>query len=189
MLIDDFDTLDTLRRLVRQLSSDATAQEDLLQEALIHLWLREACRPGQRRSWYLRSCWLHLHNLLRSGRSVDCPKHRPACCVGGPGDGSGSETSEDAHAEAAIFSEVSAHEIISLVSPWLTTGEKRVLSDLAEGLTTREIARRLHVSHTAVIKRRRRIAALALKLGIAPPPKVSPGLNGHPRRPHWQAAG
>jgi DNA-binding NarL/FixJ family response regulator len=44
-----------------------------------------------------------------------------------------------------------------------------VLQWLSEGRGTREIAKRLGISHPMVIKHRRKIAALAQKLSIAEP--------------------
>src|SRR6266540_5784946 len=66
----------TLLRVVATLTSDRWIQEDLLQEAVIHLWQLKNRRPGQSASWYFKSCQLHLLNLLRKGRSIDSLKHR-----------------------------------------------------------------------------------------------------------------
>ena len=50
----------TLLRVVATLTSDRWIQEDLLQEAVIHLWQLKKQRPGQSASWYFKSCQLHL---------------------------------------------------------------------------------------------------------------------------------
>src|SRR2546427_3728704 len=76
MLIDDARTRELLARIVHRLSSDSAIREDLMQEALVHLWLLEERRPGQRQSWYLQSCKFHLQNYITAGRSVDSPKRR-----------------------------------------------------------------------------------------------------------------
>src|SRR6266516_7608350 len=74
MLVDEHSTREVLRRLIQKLASSPALWDDLLQEALIHLWMIEARRPGQTRSWYLQSCKFHLLHYLASGRSVDSNK-------------------------------------------------------------------------------------------------------------------
>src|SRR6267142_2638164 len=76
MFVDELSTRDSLVRMVRKLTANAALREDLLQEALIHLWLTETRRPGQTRSWYRQSCKYHLLHYLASGRSVDSGKRR-----------------------------------------------------------------------------------------------------------------
>src|SRR5215213_483612 len=76
MLVDEVSTRDALVRMVRRMTGNTALREDLLQEALIHLWLTEARRPGQTKSWYLQSCKYHLLHYLASGRSVDSAKRR-----------------------------------------------------------------------------------------------------------------
>src|SRR5262249_16588809 len=76
MHVDKLEIRETLERLIRRLVSDANLWEDLLQEALLHLWLIETRRPGQTRSWYLQSCKFHLLHYLASGRSIDSGKRR-----------------------------------------------------------------------------------------------------------------
>ena len=70
MLIDDVRTRELLSRIVSRLSTNPTGRDDLMQEALVHLWLLEERRPGQRQSWYLQSCKFHLQNYIAAGRSV-----------------------------------------------------------------------------------------------------------------------
>ncbi len=74
-----------LADLVRSLTTDTDLQEDLLQEALLHLWQKELERPGQTLSWYLQSCHFHLLDLLKTGRSVHDLRHR-GCLVEIPGE-------------------------------------------------------------------------------------------------------
>src|SRR6478672_4836873 len=69
-------TRDLLRRLVRTITANPVLWDDLLQEALIHLWTIEARRPGFTRSWYLQSCKSHLLHYLAAGRSIDSMKRR-----------------------------------------------------------------------------------------------------------------
>src|SRR5882724_11470942 len=76
MFVDELSTRESLVRMVRRMTVNLALREDLLQEALIHLWLTEARRPSQTKSWYLQSCKYHLLHYLAAGRSVDSGKRR-----------------------------------------------------------------------------------------------------------------
>ena len=76
MFIDEESIRECLQRMIRRITPNLTLRDDLLQEALIHLWLTEARRPAQTRSWYLQSVKFHLLHYLASGRSVDSGKRR-----------------------------------------------------------------------------------------------------------------
>ena len=71
MHVDNSSTLESLKRLVSRTTSNRTLQQDLLQEAIIHLWLTETNRPNQTTSWYLQSCKFHIQHYMASGRSID----------------------------------------------------------------------------------------------------------------------
>jgi len=167
MLIDDVRARELLGRIVYRLTADRALREDLMQEALVHLWLLEARRPRQSRSWYLQNCKFHLQNHIAAGKSVDSLKRRRGklsfvtdC----------QEIEEFASASAfedTVVGPVSVRDIIALLSCQLTEIQKAILIYLAEGMHAREIAQRLKISHPTVIKHRRKIAALAIRLGIA----------------------
>jgi DNA-directed RNA polymerase specialized sigma24 family protein len=160
MYMDEPAMVNSLRRLVTRLTWNRSLQQDLLQEALIHLWLIETRRPGQTISWYLQSCRFHLQHYLSSGRSVDSAKRRAGQVdPQDPLDTEETETSED-----LLFSEVSTRDLIELLSHHLSPPEKAVLDCLAEGLGPREIGRRLQISHTMARKHRFRIAELLTRL-------------------------
>src|SRR5260370_13529168 len=76
MFVDERATRDSLARMIRRLTANLALREDLLQEALVHIWLTEVGRPSQTKSWYLQSCKYHLLHYLASGRSVDSAKRR-----------------------------------------------------------------------------------------------------------------
>src|ERR1051325_9418111 len=76
MHVDQPRTKELLGRLVQNITSNLALWDDLLQEALIHLWMIEIRRPGQTRSWYLQSCKFHLLHYLACGRSIDSIKRR-----------------------------------------------------------------------------------------------------------------
>ncbi len=143
-----------------------------MQEALVHLWLLEARRPGQRESWYLQSCKFHLQNYVSSGRSVDSPKRR-AGKIGYEDDESRYDRAFESSRDSLVFTLVSARDIFLMLSCRLTPFEQAILGHLSEGLGAREIAERLEVTHPTVIKYRRKIAAMAIRLGIPPLPKYS----------------
>src|SRR5437899_1659078 len=65
---------EALAGMIRSMTPNPALREDLLQEAMVHLWLTETRRPDQTRSWYLQSCRFHLQHYLNSGRSIDSGK-------------------------------------------------------------------------------------------------------------------
>src|SRR5881396_2617575 len=160
MFVDEVSTKESLVRMIRRATPNHALRDDLLQEALVHLWLTEARRPGQTKSWYLHSCKFHLLHYLASGRSIDALKRR---------DGQiDFEADSDYDVEAgtgdSVLSSVCARELIALLSRQLLPPEKAVLECLADGLGPREIGRRLNISHTMVIKHRCKIASLVTRL-------------------------
>ncbi len=180
MLVDEASTRESLGRLIRRMTGNLALREDLLQEALIHLWLTQARRPGQTKSWYVQSCKFHLLHYLASGRSVDSAKRR----------GRRFEPDDDADKEErylevgdsgnSVYTWVSARDIISSLSPQLAPHERAVLNCFADGLGPREIGRRLNMSHTMVIKHRHKIAALLTRLEVPSLPRLQkPGSNGN----------
>ena len=142
--------------------------DDLMQEALLHLWRQETDYPGQSPQWYVESCRFYLQNFLRQGRSVDSLKHyRDRIFLREkPFDGTHPDEPEDPN--AVQWDEVGVNDIIAELTQWLTPQEKDTLRCLMDGWTARETARRLNVSHTLVNRHRSRIASLTLKLGVAP---------------------
>jgi len=158
-----------LTRMIRRLTPNPALREDLLQEAMVHLWLTQTRRPDQTRSWYLQSCRFHLQHYLNSGRSIDSGKrwrHQMPM----------TEHSEDEEVAAepgdsgnSVVNSVSLREIMSLLSLALTHQEQAVLECLADGLGLREIGRKLKLSHTMVIRHRRKIAAVLTRLELPSP--------------------
>src|SRR6266404_8830301 len=194
MFVDELSTRESLVRMVRRMTANLALREDLLQEALIHLWLTEARRPSQTRSWYLQSCKYHLLHYLASGRSIDSGKRR-AGQLQLPNEFDEWDASEESESENSVFTWVSARDIISLLAPQLLPHEKAVLHCFADGLGPREIGRKLKMSHTMVIKHRRKIASLFNRLELPKPssalvrpilPLNKNGSNGHRR---WKGNG
>ncbi len=170
---------EALLRMIQRMTTNQTLRDDLLQEASVHSWLTEMRRPGPTSSWYLQSCKFHLQHYLASGRSVDSHK-RGASRIDQATDTEDGESLEELRDSGdTVFTWVSAREIMALLSPHLSETERAVLECLAEGLGPREIGRELNISHTMVIKHRRRIALLLSRLNeLGVPRGVSAGTNG-----------
>ena len=190
MFVDELSTKDSLVRMVRRMTANLALREDLLQEALIHLWLTEARRPGQTKSWYLQSCKYHLLHYLASGRSIDSGKRRAGQLLPNHDADHSDGFPEEMDSGNSVFTCVSARDIISLLSPQLLPQEKAVLNCFADGLGPREIGRKLKMSHTMVIKHRRKIASLFNRLDLPlrqqlPRSKVAVrhALNGFQKQP------
>ena len=176
------ETRAVVRRIAFKFTGDPALQDDLTQEALVHLWLREEECPGQTQSWYLQSCRFFLQNFMRHGRSVDSAKHFGSACVSTDLEASMEELDDDGSlGQASVHALVSTREILALLSKSLTPAERLILFCLADGLGARDIASRLNMSHTSVIRHRRRIAALALRFGVEPLPNRN-GLRGRTTR-------
>ena len=170
MLVNQKQTREVLRQIVFKVSSDLALHEDLTQEAFLHLWLREQQCPGQTQSWYLQSCRFFLQNFLRTGRSIDSRRRHKVLCSPAEVNARDPEALDEAAAGGSVVEQVSAREILALLARWLRPVEVQILGCLGEGFGVREIATRLNLSHTSVIRHRRNIARLALKLGVEPPP-------------------
>ncbi len=178
MLVEQEGTRHTVRRIVFNITTNQGLHDDLAQEAFVHLWLRETERPGQTESWYFQSCRFHLQNYLRCGRSVDSNRRYTNLCVSAELVADPDLCSEqDGAASDSVVDQVSAREITALLEKSLTPLQRQVLECLAAGASVRETAARLKITHTSVMRYRRRIASLAMRLGIEPPP----GLNGQAR--------
>jgi DNA-directed RNA polymerase specialized sigma24 family protein len=183
MLVYQKETRAVVRRIVFKLTGDHALQDDLIQEALLHLWLREQQCPGQSQSWYLQSCRFFLQNFMRNGRSVDSAKHFRSVCISDELDESMEKSDADGSLNhGSVQALVSTREILALLSKWLTPIERLILACLADGLGVRDISSRLNISHTSVIRYRRRIASLALKFGVEPLPRRN-GFKNRPRKP------
>ena len=168
LLTDKLAVRKALLRMVIRLEENFHAREDLLQEALVCFWSRARQYPGQRLGWYLQSVNFYLHHLKTSGRSLDSPKHRRAQAAFA-GDCAGWRESLDIlDFDEGIMSEVHARDILCVLVDRLKPIDQIILGELAEGLRVCEIAEKLKVSHVFVVQHRRRIARVAINLGISP---------------------
>jgi RNA polymerase sigma factor (sigma-70 family) len=168
MLFENLEMQLRLRRIVIRFADDAGLYQDLMQEAMIHLWHLEEQDPSRNEAWYLQGCRFHLQNSLRQGRSVDSLKHFRSRVLHREQTPEGDSLFEPAEPMGSLLEEVSVNDSLAELCRWLTPPEQETLLCLMEGLTARESAKRLNVSHTLVNRHRSHIAKLALKLGIAP---------------------
>jgi len=164
MFVDERSTRESLVRMVRKITANGALQDDLLQEALVHLWLTETSRPGQTKSWYLQSCRFHLSHYLAAGRSVDSAKRRGGQARFDDDLERPIEVIEEVDSGESVFGLVSARDLVALLSALLGRQERIVLECFADGLKLREISRRLKISHTMVIRHRSKIASLLKRL-------------------------
>ncbi|HEV2391413.1 MAG TPA: hypothetical protein VG146_03520 [Verrucomicrobiae bacterium] len=112
---------------------------------------------------YVDSCLLRARNVLKIGRSIDAPKRQPlrlaledcAACLIDPDD---------------VLQNVCAHDLLRLMVAVLDPFDAAVLLLLYDGFRVNEIALALHVSHPAIARHRRKVAAAALKLGVSSKP-------------------
>jgi RNA polymerase sigma factor (sigma-70 family) len=181
MLIEDLETLEQLGKMVVRLTSNPALREDLMQEALIHLWQVQEQTPGQTKHWYIQNCRFHLLHYLALGRSVDSPKRRASQVQPLEHEQDEDDLLDRFESADTVVQDVSARDILSSLSKRLSNREVTILHWLADGLGTREIAKRLGISHPMVVKHRRKIAALARKLAIGPPAKTVPVSHGEPQ--------
>src|SRR5438067_507480 len=120
MLIDQTEIREMLRRIVFRLPVNQAMHEDLIQEALVHLWLREKQRPGQTDGWYFQSCRFFLQNYLRNGRSVDSAKRSQAGHSPAKSAESLEACSEELISRDSVLALVSARDILFCLRKWLT---------------------------------------------------------------------
>jgi RNA polymerase sigma factor (sigma-70 family) len=141
-------------------------REDGLQSALLRYWQLTQESPGKTASWYLLRCRGIILDRLKRGTSVDSPRRRWLGC---------SIDAEDVEAMPGtpeLVSETNPAQLVSILDALnemrarLDGRENAILQLLFEGNTTREVAKRVHISPAAVSKRRRRIRSVAREIGF-----------------------
>lgn len=133
-----------LKRITYKLNGYSTLfnHEDLYQEALIHLW--EDFTSGQLKdktdSYILQGCYFHLKNYLR--------KAREKATLVNLDDLTANQKEPQAPPEDLDTPMI----IDGILNNGLTKREKAVFRFCLEGLTLREIGRRIGVSHVMALK-------------------------------------
>ena len=166
LLIDNAAFKAALARLAGRMTSNPSMREELLQEAMVHLWITEVRRPGQTRSWYLQSCRFHLQHYLSAGRSIDSGRRslQGHSLTGDSETDEGFEWGDLEDERSSVVPLVSERDLIYVLRGRLNLEERAVLDGLADGIGLREIGRRLGLSHTMVRNHRRKIASLTSRL-------------------------
>jgi DNA-directed RNA polymerase specialized sigma24 family protein len=160
-----------LARLVARMERDPSARQDFMQEATSHFWMKTVQRPGQSLDWYLKSCKYHLQHYRVAGCSVDALKHHGAQVTFAEAYEEHVSQIDTSKLGAGVMSEVISRDMMAVLSPRLESLDRSILRLMNEGLGMHEIANLLHISHQFANRRRCKIAAIAIALGIFPPSK------------------
>jgi RNA polymerase sigma factor (sigma-70 family) len=150
----------TLRRITRKLNGNLAFMDDqdLYQEALMHLWTKFAARDldDKTDSYMLQGCYFHLKNHLR--KSQDGP---PLLSLNEPAGEDGFSLADILPTEgASSVEEVEGRlQLEAITGTGVSDREKAVLFCCLEDMTTREIGQRLGISHVSVVKIRNKIRA------------------------------
>jgi len=145
-----------LKRITYKLSRHLGhfSNDDLLQEALLHLWLdfQKGKLKDKTDSYILQGCYFHLKNYMR----VNVEKVSLVRLSGLAND-QGEEVDLDSilplESGEPLFENLHCKMLVEqIMNNGLTLREKEVFALSLEGLTTREIGARIGVSHVMVVK-------------------------------------
>ena len=134
--------------------------DDLYQESLLHLWnaSRENKLADKTDSYILQGCYFHLRNCIRKINEKPNTLSLESMF----------DTQSDSSAADVLLNRcVVSPDMRDQLDTILVAGaisnngfsprEKRIIFSLSEGLTTRQIGRRLGVSHVSVVKMLKKI--------------------------------
>ena len=148
----------TLKRLTKKLNGHHTffSDEDLYQEALIHLWIsfNKGTILDKTDSYILQGCYFFLRNYLRT--VLD---QVPFVSLNAPLGEEGVSLEDYLPFEDTNYFEyiTSKVDMDTLEEKHLTTRERETLHLFVEGMSMREIGSKLGISHMMVWKIRNRI--------------------------------
>jgi RNA polymerase sigma factor (sigma-70 family) len=148
----------TLQRITQKLNGHFTFMdhEDLFQEAVLHLWtdFQGGSLDDKTDSYLLQGCYFHLKNYIRTVQDK-----APLVSLSDVVDEEAVRLEEILETEdVAAFDYVDGKmQVEALLDTGLTQREQDVLSLSIEGLTTREIGKKLGISHVAVVKVRNKL--------------------------------
>ena len=143
----------TIKRIAYRLNGKyrTFSHEDLYQEAIIHLWLNFKAGKLDKKtdSYMLQGCYFHLKNYIRKVNEKTQVSLDAIICAGDEFldmqgfliDGKQQDIRE------LLDIKLLAQEV---TDKGISVREKFVLESLSHGLTTREIGRRLSLSHVMV---------------------------------------
>ncbi|MBU1726739.1 MAG: sigma-70 family RNA polymerase sigma factor [Candidatus Omnitrophica bacterium] len=146
----------TLKRITYRLNYHFTFfnDEDLFQEALIHLWqdFNAGELSDKTDSYILQGCYFHLKNYLRKHLararfvSIEASLNEEKFTL------EGSLSLEDEKSSRYLDDLHTKMLIEAIRNNGLSPREKEVFNFLSQNLTTRQIGERLGVSHVSVVK-------------------------------------
>jgi RNA polymerase sigma factor (sigma-70 family) len=157
----------TIKRIAHKLNGHYTFfnDEDLYQEALAHLWVgfREGAIGDKTDSYILQGCYYHMKNYIRKTQdnAILVSLNNPV--------GEDGTVMEDMLPSDGInpFEYLeSIMEIETAENNCLTQREKEILSYFLEGMSMREIGRKIGISHVMVLKIRNRIKEKYTKFNL-----------------------
>jgi hypothetical protein len=158
-------------------------REDSYQSALLRYCQLARENPGKSTSWYLVRCRGFIQDGLKRGTSVDSPKRRRFGCPIADETGD-----EDFAGIPELVFEIDPHKLISVLDALkemrvrLDGRENAILELLFEGNGTREVAKCLHISPSAVSKCNRRIRSVALQIGLCREAKAARRKNKNEKK-------
>lgn len=134
----------TLKRITCKLNGQHCFfdEEDLYQEALIHLWnnFKQGRLNHKTDSYILQGCFFHLKNYLRKVRLKAALVNLD-------------DLADNQKEPQALSEDLDTPMVIeAILNNGLSKREKEIFSFSLEGLTVREIGSRLGISHVRVVK-------------------------------------
>jgi RNA polymerase sigma factor (sigma-70 family) len=148
----------TLKRITHRLNGHHSFfnDEDLLQEALLHLWIHynDGSLSDKTDSYILQGCYFHLRNYLRK---VHDKATMVSLNTATTDDGVRLEEYLTADGVTPIDYLESRMQVEAGEEKYLTERERAILSFILEGMSMREIGSKLGISHVMVLKIRNKI--------------------------------
>ena len=160
----DFDTfLNRIEQKLEQISlkyagyTDILDADDLLSEMKLHLW--ESWGKGELKdktdSYAVQSAYFFARNLMRKTR--DAAKKMSIDEILDDGEAPLKDTIPDPN--PGVFEITDGNRIVDkIMNNGFSPVEKIIVGMLCEGYTAREIGKKLHISHTMVIKHKNHMA-------------------------------
>ena len=150
----------TVKRIAYKLNGRyrSFSHDDLYQEAFLHLWndFRAKKLEDKTDSYILQGCYFHLKNYIRK------VNERPVISLDMQVNEEGLSLEEVLPLKFAIQEDCRSQLHVKLLVEAIQNNgfsprEKRILMFLKDGLTTRDIGKRIGLSHVSIVKTVKRI--------------------------------